>query len=60
MNSDGPVRALLEGRFGQAGNEDDLAAMVEKYAVGNQPYDGRMEAACCAIALRRDARLAHA
>ena len=53
-SSTGPVRALLEGQFGQAGNEDDLAAMVEKYAVANQPYDGRMEAACHAIALRRE------
>jgi hypothetical protein len=54
VSSTGPVRALLEGQFGQAGNEDDLAAMVEKYAVTNQPYDGRMEAACHAIALRRE------
>ena len=46
MNSSGPVRQLLEGRCAQAGSEDDLTAMVEKYAIEGQAYDGRMEAAC--------------
>ena len=50
----GPARALLERLFGELGDADDLIAMVQKYAATGQPYDGRMDAAIRATALRND------
>jgi hypothetical protein len=48
----GPARAMLEHLFGEIGGDDDLIAMVKKYAASCQPYDGRMAGAVRAVALR--------
>jgi hypothetical protein len=48
----GPARAMLEDLFGEIGGDDDLIAMVKKYAASCQPYDGRMAGAVRAVALR--------
>jgi hypothetical protein len=50
----GPARAMLEHLFGEVGNDDDLIAMVEKYAATGQPYDSRMAAAIRVTALRNE------
>jgi hypothetical protein len=48
---DGPGRRMLEHFFGEAGSEDDLIAMVKKYAANGQPYDGQIAAAVEAVAV---------
>jgi hypothetical protein len=48
----GRVRAMLEHFFGEVGGDDDLIAMVKKYAASGQTYDGRMANAVRAVALR--------
>jgi hypothetical protein len=50
----GAARALLEHLFGELGDDDDLIAMIQKYAATRQPYDGRMDAAIRATALRNE------
>ena len=47
----GPSRVMLEHFFGEFGDEDDLVAMVKKYAATGQSYDGRMDSAVRAVAL---------
>jgi len=47
----GPGRTMLEYFFGEAGTEDDLLAMIKKYAANGQGYDGRMDSAVRAVAL---------
>jgi hypothetical protein len=50
----GAARALLEHLFGELGDDDDLIALIQKYAATRQPYDGRMDAAIRATALRNE------
>jgi hypothetical protein len=47
----GPGRRMLEHFFGEAGSEDDLIAMVKKYAANSQTYDGQMAQAVEAVAI---------
>jgi hypothetical protein len=47
----GPGRRMLEYFFSEAGGEDDLIAMVKKYAAIGQAYDREMAAAAEAVAL---------
>jgi hypothetical protein len=42
---------MLEHFFGEAGSEDDLIAMVKKYAANSQAYDGQMAQAVEAVAI---------
>jgi NACHT C-terminal Alpha/Beta 2 len=48
----GEGRAMLEHLFGEIGDEDDLVAMVKKYAANSQAYDQRMSGAVRAVAVR--------
>jgi hypothetical protein len=50
----GPAYALLEHYFAEFGDEDDLIAIVKKYAARGQTYDGRMDGAVRAVALRHE------
>jgi hypothetical protein len=50
----GQGRAMLERFFGECGGEDDLLAMVKKYAVAAQGYDGHMDTAVRAVAVRHE------
>jgi hypothetical protein len=50
----GPARAMLEHLFGEIGFDDELIAMVKKYAANGQAYDDRMAAAVRAVALRHE------
>jgi hypothetical protein len=50
----GPANAMLEHFFGEFGDEDDLIAMVKKYASNCQTYDERMAAAVRSITLRHE------
>jgi hypothetical protein len=47
----GPGRGMLEHFFGEAASDDDLIAMVRKYAANNQSYDGQMASAVEAVAI---------
>lgn len=47
----GPGRSMLEQFFCEAASEQDLLAMVEKYAANNQAYDGQMARAVEAVAV---------
>jgi hypothetical protein len=47
----GPGRRMLEYFFAEAASQDDLIAMVKKYAVNNQAYDGEMARAIEAVAV---------
>jgi hypothetical protein len=47
----GPGRRMLEHFFGEAASQDDLIAMVKKYAANNQAYDGQMALAVEAVAV---------
>jgi hypothetical protein len=46
------ARVMLEHFFGEIGSDEDLIAMVKKYAASGQTYDGRMESTVRAVALR--------
>jgi hypothetical protein len=48
--SSGPGRQMLEYFFGEMAGEDDLIAMVKKYAANNQAYDGLLASAIDAVA----------
>ncbi len=48
----GKGRAMLEYLFGEIGDEHDLVAMVQKYAVDRQRYDQRMDRAVYAVAVQ--------
>jgi hypothetical protein len=48
----GRARAMLEHFFGEVGGEDELIAMVKKYAASGQTYDGCMAWVVRAVALR--------
>jgi hypothetical protein len=48
-----PGCAMLEHLFGVCGGEDELIAMVKKYAATGQTYDGRMASAVYSAALRQ-------
>ncbi|HZT26528.1 MAG TPA: hypothetical protein VFA57_12550 [Pseudolabrys sp.] len=48
----GKGRAMLEHLFGEIGDDDDLVAMVRKYAANEQPYDQRMDRAVYAVAVQ--------
>jgi hypothetical protein len=50
----GPGRAMLEHFFGEFGDDDDLIAMIKRYAAAGQTYDGRMADAVRAVALRHE------
>jgi hypothetical protein len=50
----GRARDLLEGLFGEIGDDEDLIAMIKKYAASGQAYNGRMEAGVRAVALRHE------
>ena len=50
----GPARAALEHFFGEAGDEDDLIAMIAKYSANGQPYDSPMAAVVRAVVLGRE------
>jgi hypothetical protein len=45
---------MLERYFGESGDQDDLSAMVKKYAAARQSYDGGMAYAVRAVALRHE------
>jgi hypothetical protein len=47
----GPARAMLEHFFGGFGDDNDLLAMIKKYAAEGQSYDFRMDRAVRAVAL---------
>jgi hypothetical protein len=48
----GKARAMLEHLFGEIGDEEDLVAMVRKYAANGQRYDQRMDRAVYAVAVQ--------
>ena len=48
------ARAMLEHFFSEAAEEDDLIAMVQKYAASSRSYDGPMAAAVRAVSLRHE------
>jgi hypothetical protein len=48
--SSGPGRRMLEHFLGEMAGEDDLIAMVKKYAANNQAYDGQLALAVEAVA----------
>lgn len=48
----GTGRAMLEHLFGEIGDEEDLVAMVRKYAANGQRYDQRMDRAVYAVAVQ--------
>ena len=50
----GPAQTMLEHLFGELGDDDDLIVMVKKYAASGRPYDGLMDAAVRATALRNE------
>ncbi len=52
--SAGSGRALFEHLFGECGDEDDLIAMIKKYAEANQAYDGNMDRVIGRVALRHE------
>jgi hypothetical protein len=45
----GNGRAMLEHLFGEIGDDEDLVAMVRKYAANKQRYDQRMDRAVYAV-----------
>jgi hypothetical protein len=47
----GKAREMFEYLFGEIGDEDDLVAMVQKYAANGQPYDQRMAGAVYAVTI---------
>ena len=47
----GPGRAMLEHFFGEAGSDEDLIAMIGKYAAIDRGYDGVMHSAVRAVAV---------
>jgi hypothetical protein len=47
----GPGRRMLEHFFGEAASENDLIAMVKKYAANDQAYDGQMASVVEAVAI---------
>ncbi len=49
----GRARVMLEYFFTDVGSDDDLIAMVKKYAASGQTYDGRMAGAVRAVAVRQ-------
>jgi hypothetical protein len=52
--SSGPGRALIEHMFEEWGDEDDLIAMVKKYAPSGQSYDGLMDRVVRVVTLRQE------
>jgi hypothetical protein len=50
----GPAQAMLERVFGELGSDEDLIAMVERYAARRRAYDGHMAEAVRAVALRHE------
>jgi hypothetical protein len=48
----GPTRTMLEHLFGEIGDEDDLIAMIKKYAASGQMYDGPMARVVRTVSLR--------
>jgi hypothetical protein len=50
----GHVHAMFEHLLREIGSEDDLITMVKKYAATSKTYDGRLDAAVSAVALRRE------
>jgi hypothetical protein len=48
----GKGRAMLEHLFGEIGDDDDLVAMIGKYAANEQRYDQRMNRAVYAVTVR--------
>lgn len=50
----GPGRAMLEHFFGECGGDDDLSRCLKKYAATGQTYDGPMDRAVRAVALRHE------
>jgi NACHT C-terminal Alpha/Beta 2 len=48
----GKSRAMLEHLFGEIGDDEDLVAMVRKYAANGQRYDQRMDKAVYAVAVQ--------
>jgi uncharacterized membrane protein YgcG len=48
----GKGRAMLENLFGEIGDDEDLVAMVRKYAADGQRYDQRMDRAVYAVAVQ--------
>jgi hypothetical protein len=50
----GPGRTLLEHFFGEVGSDEDLIAMIGKYAAIGRSYDGVMESAVRAVAVRHE------
>ncbi|MDA9512203.1 hypothetical protein XI04_03845 [Bradyrhizobium sp. CCBAU 11430] len=50
---DGPGRKVLEQFFGEAAGENDIVAMVKKYAATKQSYDGQMHRALEAVATEK-------
>ena len=48
----GKGRAMLENLFGEIGDDEDLVAMVRKYAANGQRYDQRMDRAVYALAVQ--------
>jgi hypothetical protein len=47
----GPGRRMLEHFFGEAASQDDLLAMVKKYAANGQAYDAQMALVIGAVAV---------
>lgn len=52
-SGDGPVRKVLEQFFGEAAGENDILAMVKKYAATKQPYDGQLYRAIESVATEK-------
>jgi NACHT C-terminal Alpha/Beta 2 len=51
-SASGKSRAMLEYVFGEIGDDDDLVAMVRKYAANGQRYDQHMNRAVYAVAVQ--------
>lgn len=50
----GHGRTMLEYFFGESGDDNDLMAMVKKYAATGKSYDGTMDSAVRSVALRHE------
>jgi hypothetical protein len=50
----GKGRVMIEYLFGEVGDEDDLMAMIAKYAAEEQPYDQRMDRAVYSVAVQEN------
>ncbi len=52
--AEGRTRRMLEHFIGEVGDDENLIAMINKYAANEQTYDGRMAEVVRAVALSRE------